>query len=513
MACLQVVNWDSPQDGRQNDKKNKMTLQCIQTGNAKFSYIHHTKLASMKISFHGAARTVTGSKHLLTLSNGKKILLDCGLFQGMGKETLELNSQWGFEPTEIEAIVVSHAHTDHIGLLPRLVKQGYAGKIFATPPTIELASYLLPDSARIQESDVRHANKIKAKRGAEPVEPLYTVEDVEQTMPLFEGHEYNKPFQVTEGVTCTFTDCGHILGSAAVNLLIVERDKETRITFSGDVGRYHDMILRSPSPFPQADYLILESTYGNKLHDLVVQSATDMLDAITHTCLKKKGKLIIPAFSVGRTQEILYVLNRLSLEKSLPALDYYVDSPLSTEITRVMKANPECFNKEVQRLLRQDDDVFSFPGLTFTKTVEESKALSARKEPCVIISAAGMAEAGRVKHHIAHSIDNSRNTILIVGYCEPNSLGGKLQRGAKEVHIFGEHHFVEAEVRVIHSMSAHGDYHDISQWLGCQNPDEIGTVFLVHGEYEEQEPFRQRLQHKGFKHVEIPTLHETFKLK
>lgn len=466
----------------------------------------------MNITFHGAARTVTGSKHLLQLKNGEKILLDCGMFQGMGKETIELNSHWGFEPTEITAVVISHAHIDHIGLLPKLVKDGFRGNVFSTPETLELATLLLADSAHIQESDVKHINKIKAKKGAPLVEPLYTEDDVNDTLALFVVTDYNRSFSVTDTVTCTFTDCGHILGSAAVNLEIKEKGKTTRITFSGDVGRYHDMILRSPAPFPQADYILLESTYGDKLHELVVRSGADLLNVIVNTCLKRKGKLIIPAFSVGRTQEILYILNRLSLERQLPPVPYFVDSPLSSKATKVMKQNPECFNKDVQRLLKQDDDVFDFPGLHFTETVDESKELSMREEPCVIISASGMAEAGRVKHHIAHNIGNRNNTILIVGYCEPGSLGGKLQRGAKEVSIFGEQYDVAADVEVMHSMSAHGDYHDLTQWLGCQNPSEVKQLFLVHGEYDVQTEFRDKLRHKGYTNVAIPSLHETFNL-
>lgn len=462
----------------------------------------------MKIGFHGAARTVTGSKHLLQLSNGKKYLLDCGMFQGMGPETGELNGHFGFDPTDIAAVIISHAHIDHVGLLPKLVKDGYKGKIYCTPQTKDLAEILLRDSARIQESDVRFVNKRNAKLGKPRIEPLYDEDDVEKVLPMFVTIPYDTPHKVDDNIELLYTDCGHILGSAAVNLKIKDKGREVRLTFSGDVGRYRDMILRSPSPFPQADYLILESTYGNKLHENVVTSADEVLRYITDTCLKRRGRLVIPAFSVGRTQEILYLLNRLEMERRLPPLDYYVDSPLSILATEIIKDHPDCFNKHVQQALNKDEDVFSFKGLRYLRTAEESKALNETKEPCVIISASGMAEAGRIKHHIAHTISSPANTILIVGYCEPRSLGGRLRAGATEVGIFGEKYPVNAEIGVIDSMSAHGDYDDLSQWISCQEPGQVKKLFLVHGEYEVQQEFRERLLRKGFPDIEIPDLHQ-----
>lgn len=467
----------------------------------------------MKISFHGAARTVTGSKHLLHVKPDKKILLDCGMFQGMGRDTVRLNSEWGFEPTEVDYVILSHAHIDHVGLLPKLVKDGFNKRIFITPASADLANILLRDSARIQEADIAYINKDRKKEGRELLEPLYTEEDVYNTVQLFEMVDYNQPFQIDEDVELLYTDCGHILGSAAVNLKIREGKNMHRLTFSGDVGRYRDLILRSPQPFPQADYIILESTYGNKLHPLVAGAADDLLQHITQTCIEKKGKLIIPAFSVGRTQELLYLLNRLDLERRLPELPYYVDSPLSIHATEIVKHHPECFNKRVETLLRQDDDVFAFKGLSYTRSVEESIALGNKDEPCVIISASGMAEAGRVKHHIAQNIRDRRNTILIVGYCEPQSLGGRLRAGAEDVSIFGKSFHRNAEVAVMESLSAHGDYDDLCQWLSCQHPQEVKQLFLVHGEYDVQTEFRDRLIKKGFKDVTIPALHEVIGLR
>jgi metallo-beta-lactamase family protein len=461
----------------------------------------------MKIAFHGAARVVTGSKHLLTLNNGRKYLLDCGMFQGMGAQTDVLNRNWGFTPAQVDSLILSHAHIDHCGLVPKLVKDGFAGKVFCTPATKELAGVLLEDSAGIQEDDVKYSNKRRKAEGLPYLQPLYTSDDAKKCMDHFVSVEYDTWYTIDENVQVQWTDAGHIIGSASVHLRIKEDGKETRLTFSGDVGRYKDVILRSPATFEQADYILIESTYGNSLHDPVETTPDMLLKWIDHTCGEKKGKLIIPAFSVGRTQELLYALNQLEEEHRLPDLDYYVDSPLSVAATDIVKSYPQYFNKNVQKLLETDKDPFMFKGLKYIKTVEESKLLNYHDKPCVIISASGMADAGRVKHHISNSIENSRNTILLVGYCEPNSLGGRLMNGAKEVHIFGILHEVHAEVGSIRSMSAHGDVDDLSQFLACQDPKQVKTLFIVHGEYDVQQAFRERLLKKGFTDVEIPALH------
>lgn len=461
----------------------------------------------MKIAFHGAARCVTGSKHLLTLKNGRKILLDCGMFQGMGRETDALNRHWGFEPSEVDIVVLSHAHIDHSGLLPRLVADGYHGKIYCTPATRELSSVLLEDSAQIQEDDVKYVNKRRAAEGQPYLKPLYTAEDAIAVQQYFQEVDYRKWERIDESVELMYTDAGHIIGSACVHLRITEDGKTQQLTFSGDVGRYRDVILKSPDDFPQSDFILLESTYGNSLHDLHVTTPDNLLAWIEKTCIQKKGKLIIPAFSVGRTQEILYALNQLELERRLPDLDYFVDSPLSIKATEIVKKYPEYFNSTIQKIIRSDTDPFRFKGLKYVKTVDESKLLNFRNEPCVIISASGMAEAGRVKHHISNNIENSRNSILMTGYCEPNSLGARLMSGRKEVKIFGVEHEVHAEVGSIRSMSAHGDYEDLSQFLACQDPKLVKKLFLVHGEFEVQEDFRNRLLRKGFPDIEIPELH------
>jgi len=461
----------------------------------------------MKIAFHGAARTVTGSKHLLTLSNGKKYLLDCGMYQGMGKQTDQLNRDFGFDPTEIDEMILSHAHVDHCGLLPKLVKEGYNGNIYCTPATKDLATILMEDSAGIQESDLKFVNKTRAAQGKPYLLPLYTMEDSKLASEKFFVIDYGNWFAIDEFVELMYLDAGHIIGSATVHLRIKENGKTTHLTFSGDVGRYRDVILKSPQEFPQADYIIMESTYGNKLHDKITGTPDVLLKWIEETCLQKKGKLILPAFSVGRTQEILFALNQLEIENRLPDLHYYVDSPLSLEATQVMESYPQYFNNRVQKILTTDDNPFKFKGLKFIKSVEESKSLNYRTDPMVIISASGMAEAGRVKHHISNNIENARNAIVLTGYCEPNSLGGRLKLHPKEVGIFGFVHQVNATIGEIKSMSAHGDYEDLSQWLACQDPKQVKKLFLVHGDYDVQVDFQNRLISKGFPDVEVPALH------
>jgi metallo-beta-lactamase family protein len=461
----------------------------------------------MKIAFHGAARTVTGSKHVLTLKSGRKVLLDCGMFQGMGKDTDAMNRDFGFDPQEIDVMILSHAHIDHSGLIPKLTSEGFTGKIFCTPATYSLTSILLEDSAEIQEDDVKYSNKRRASQGLPYLRPLYTIDDAKKSLDHFVQIEYNKWFDATESVQAMFTDAGHIIGSACVHLRINEGGKTTTLTFSGDVGRYRDIILKSPEVFPQADYILIESTYGNSLHDPADSTPELLLKWIKHSCLEKKGKLILPAFSVGRTQEILFALNQLELENSLPDLDYFVDSPLSIEATEVVKSYPGYFNKKIQRIMQSDKDPFSFKGLKYIKTVEQSKMLNYQNGPMVIISASGMADAGRVKHHISNNVESSKNTIVLTGYCEPRSLGARLLNGITEVSIFGIEHQVHAEIGSIRSMSAHGDFEDLSQWLACQDARKVRQLFLVHGEYSVQQEFQRRLVRKGFQDVIIPEQH------
>ncbi len=465
----------------------------------------------MKISFHGAAQTVTGSKHLIETNSGTKILLDCGLFQGLGQQTDVLNSQFGFDASQVDYLVLSHAHIDHSGLIPKLVKEGFHGPIFCTPATRDLAIILLEDSAMIQRDDKKYINKKRMKKGLPLFEPLYDLQHVEQAMKLFEVRDYKEWFTIHSGIEVMFTDAGHIIGSAAVSLKITEEGKIAALTFSGDVGRYNDAILRSPEVFPQADFIICESTYGNKLHDDVHGTKDVLHDWIEKTCIHKKGKLIIPAFSVGRTQELLHALNELENEGRLPRVRYYVDSPLSLEATDVVRSHPENFNKTLREVMGHDKDVFGFQGLTYVKSVDESKAINFSEQPCVIISSSGMADAGRVKHHIRNNISDERNTILMVGYATPSSLGGKLMNGIKRVNIYGEEYNVRAEVGQMRSMSAHGDYDDLIMFLECQDKTRVQKLFLVHGEYDVQLDFANRLSRKGWR-VEVPGMNAEFQL-
>ncbi|MFT4205215.1 MAG: MBL fold metallo-hydrolase [Chitinophagaceae bacterium] len=467
----------------------------------------------MKIAFHGAARTVTGSKHLVTLKNGTQFLFDCGMFQGMGKETDELNHDFGFDPTPIKYLFLSHAHIDHCGLIPRLVKKGFKGRIFCTSGTRDLVEIMLKDSAKIQMDDAAFLRKRSQKTHTQLEQaPLYDLDDVRDALALFAVVNYNTWIRIEDGLEVYYADAGHIIGSTSVHARITENGVTKQLSFSGDVGRYKDIILKSPQTFPQADFILIESTYGNSLHEDVFNSPDELLGWVKKTCIDKKGKLIIPSFSVGRTQELLYFLNQLSNERQLPQVPIYVDSPLSLEATEVTKKHEDGFNKRIQNLLKIDSDPFDFPGLTFIESVDESKALNNDDRPMVIISASGMADGGRVRHHIFNNIEDARNTILIVGYCEPNSLGGRLMRGAKEVHIFNEYMSVKAEVGIMRSMSAHGDYDDLCQFLACQDPSLVDKLFIVHGEYEVQLDFQRSLMKKGFRDVEIPALHQEFYL-
>ena len=466
----------------------------------------------MTITFHGAARTVTGSKHLLTLEDETRILLDCGMFQGMGEHTDDLNEHFGFNPQKVDYMILSHAHIDHCGLIPRLVAQGFKGPIFCTPPTFDLVKIMLVDSARIQEEDTAYSNKHRRQNNLPLLNPLYTEDDVSAALKLFQTVDYDNEFAISPSVKFHFTDAGHLLGSAAVHLAVTEDGRTSHITFSGDVGRYNDILLKSPQPFTQADYILLESTYGDSLHDEAGSIVEKLLQVINETCIVNKGKLIMPAFSVGRTQELLYALNTLELQGKLPDLNYYVDSPLAEKATRVVMSHPEVYNDEVSAVLKTDDNPFGFKGLHFIESADDSKALNNDPAPCVIISSSGMAEAGRVKHHIKNNIGKPNCTILFTGYCEPNSLGGRLQRGDNEVSIYGEKFQVKASVKAFKSMSAHGDYNDLLHFIAAQDSHQVKKIFLVHGEYEVQQHFRQKILAKGFAVVEIPYQHQKVEL-
>lgn len=457
----------------------------------------------MRIAFHGAARTVTGSKHLITLEKGTQILLDCGMFQGLGNKTDILNSEFGFDAASINYLLLSHAHIDHSGLIPKLVKEGFKGKIFCTAPTRDLGLLLLHDSADIQRNENNRQRQSETSN-----EPLYDENDVAKAAELFVDIEYDNWFELEKGVEVMFSNTGHIIGSAAINLKVTEDGVTRTIFFSGDVGRYRDVLLCPPDPFPQADYVIIESTYGNSLHEDQFSTTDRMMQWVKKACVEKQGKLIIPSFSVGRTQELLYFLNQLSLEKRLPDIPVIVDSPLSSEATKIVKSYPDYFNQRIQKVMEIDDDPFDFPGLHFTQTVEDSMKLESLTDPCIIIAASGMADAGRIRHHIRNNIESDKNIILLVGYCDPESLGGQLMKGEKQVKIMGQEYVVKAEIGVMKSMSAHGDCDDLCRYLSCQDASLVKTIYLVHGEYAVQQDFEKKLNLKGFEHVMIPDMHE-----
>ena len=458
----------------------------------------------MKIQFFGAAREVTGSKHLITTNDGKRILLDCGMFQGKGLETDAMNRDFGFDPATIDHIILSHAHIDHSGLIPYAYKLGFRGSVICTNATRDLCSIMLTDSAHIQELDVKWFNKKRDRQGLDPVEPMYDQSDAEKCMELFIGVANDRRFYINDKVNVKFTNTGHLLGGGVVNLEINENGKKIHIAYTGDIGRQHNRILRAPDPFPQCDYLITESTYGNRLHPAENETSGDLLRVIDQTCVERKGKVIIPSFAIGRTQEIVYILNQFYNEGKLPKIDIYVDSPLAVNATDIYRLHPECMNEDVKHTISYDPDPFGFNGLHYIKNVEESKKLNDLKKPCVIISASGMMEAGRIKHHVANNIEDARNTILIVGYCTPSSLGARIQLGMKEISIFGEKHLVNAHIEKIESLSGHGDYNEMKQFLSCQDPQKIKKVFLVHGEYETQKFYENELEKIGFHDIHIP---------
>ncbi|HLP04089.1 MAG TPA: MBL fold metallo-hydrolase [Paludibacter sp.] len=459
----------------------------------------------MKIKFIGAAREVTGSKHLITTNEGKRILLDCGMFQGKGLETDAMNRNLGFDPATIDYLLLSHAHIDHSGLIPYLYRQGFRGSVICTNATRDLCAIMLADSGHIQESDMKWFNKKRARKGLPPIEPIYNQHDTEACMKLFIGVAYDRRFYINDKINVKFTCSGHMLGSSVVNLELIEDGKKIHIAYTGDIGRRHNKILKAPDPFPQCDYLITESTYGNRRHSEENEKEDDLYKIVTHTCVEKKGKLIIPSFSIGRTQEIIFVLNNLYNKGKLPKVEVFIDSPLSVNATDIFRLHPECMNKEVNEVMKYDTDPFGFNSVHMIKLVEESKALNSYQRPCIIISSSGMMEAGRIKHHVANNISDPRNTILIVGYCAPNTLGYRIQEpGLRSISIFGVEYEIKAEISKIEAFSGHGDYVEMREFLSCQDPSKINKTFLVHGEYDVQQAYANYLHESGFVNIEIP---------
>jgi metallo-beta-lactamase family protein len=457
----------------------------------------------MKITFIGAAQTVTGSMHLIE-ANNKKFLLDCGLYQGKRKEAFEINRNFDlFDPSEIDFVILSHAHIDHAGNLPSLVKKGFTGKIYTTFATRDLSAVMLQDSAHIQEKDVEFVNKKRKKDNKNLFEPLYVMEDAVKTLNQFVGINYHSEFEICEGIKLTFFDAGHILGSVIVSLSITENGKEIALGFSGDLGRPNLPILNDPEKIPDVDYFISESTYGGRLHENPLNSEESLIKVI-NKAIAKKSKVIIPAFSVGRTQEIVYGLHRIFEENKTERIHVYVDSPLAVNATNVFRLHPECFDKETLEFIRKNEDPFGFNRLTYITDANESKKLNSTPGPYIIISSSGMCEAGRILHHLANNIENPNNIILMVGYAAENTLGRKLIDGEKRVNILGTGYNVNSEVVVLESYSAHADENELLNY--CSNFDKsiLKKIFLVHGEKDQQDIYKNNLNSAGFKDVIIP---------
>ena len=457
---------------------------------------------------------MTGSKHLITTDSGKTILLDCGMYQGKGMETDEANRELGFDPKDIHYLLLSHAHIDHSGLIPYIYSLGFRGKIYCTAATRDLCELMLQDTAFIQEQDVRWYNKKMDRQNKPKIKPLFDMSDAQQVMKLFRTVEYDTPYRLNEEIEIQFTNSGHMLGSAVISVAITENGQTKRIAYTGDIGRLHSHILSTPQAFPQCDYLICESTYGNRLHEDTLVSEEQLLGIVEETCMYKKGKLLIPSFSVGRTQEIVYVLNELFNDGRLERVPVYVDSPLSANATEIFRRHAHTLNEQVQDTLRYDPDPFGFNGLRYITDVQQSKALNRSEQPCIIISSSGMLEAGRIKHHVSNHIDDPSTTILIVGYCTPSSLGARIQDPSlRYVSIFGFDHRIRAQVTKVEGFSGHGDYQEMIQYLtACQDAKKVQKVFIVHGEYSAQEAMKAHLHEAGFGVVEVPAKGEEFRV-
>jgi metallo-beta-lactamase family protein len=466
----------------------------------------------MKIQFLGAVRTVTGSMILLTV-NGSRILLECGLYQGKRQESFERNRKLPFDPHSIDAMLLSHAHIDHAGNIPTLVKNGFAGPIFSTPATRDLCTALLRDSGHIQEEDAEYVNKKRAKKGEPPVEPLYTIDDAEASINSFTSVGYDRPFQVVPGVTLTFRDAGHILGSAILVLDVEEDGKKSRLAFTGDLGRPGMPILRDPTIVQDVDYLIIESTYGDRFHDPIEGTEKALRDVVVDT-YNRGGKLIIPAFALGRTQELVYSLHRLTDQRDIPSLPIFVDSPLALNVTEVFRLHPECFDRELNEFLagRKEKDPFGFERLTYTRTTRESKELNFLRQPAVIISASGMCEAGRVLHHLKNNVEDARNTILIVSWQAPYTLGRRLVEHAPQVKIFGEEYSVRARVETINGYSAHADRTGLLDYVRQVGPGRLKAAYVVHGEEPSSLALAEGLRDLGVAQVVVPRPGETASL-
>jgi metallo-beta-lactamase family protein len=464
----------------------------------------------MRIDFHGAAHTVTGSQHLLEI-NGQRLLLDCGLYQGRRAETYTRNLNFAYDPHRVDAVILSHAHIDHCGNLPNLVKNGYEGPIYAVPATVDLATIMMADSGRIQESDAEFVNRKRLGRGEELIEPLYTEADAQRAADLLRGVNYGQAFEPVPGVIARFVEAGHILGSAAISLEIEEKGRKVRFWFSGDIGRYKLPLLRDPILPSEVDYLLMECTYGDKPHNDPSAAFEEFQEIVSRT-IRRGGKVIIPAFAVGRTQELVYHLNLMMFARDVPPVPVFVDSPLAVNASNVFSKHPEIFDDETRWFVQQArHPALDFKMLTYVQSVEESKALNLRKDPMIIISASGMAETGRILHHLKNNIENPLNTVCIVSWQAPHTLGRRLADREKQIKIFGEPYTVKAEVATIGGLSGHAGQ-DLLTKYAVNVKDTVKKVFLVHGEEMPAMALSQKLLERNMREVHYPELHSTTEL-
>lgn len=466
----------------------------------------------MQITFWGAAQEVTGSMHLLEVNN-RRILLDCGLFQGHRAETYERNLHFPFDPATIDTLILSHAHIDHSGNIPNLVKQGFKGNIWCTSATRNLCTYMLMDSGHIQEQDVEYLNKQKQRKGEAPVEPIYTQRDAQICLDQFVSISPHRPVLVTDGVELTFHNAGHILGAAFVQVDIREQSsgKSLRLVFSGDLGREETTILNPPETLAAADIVIMESTYGDRLHDDYSFAQKKLGEVVSQTA-RRRGKVIIPAFAVGRTQELVYALNELDAHGDIPPIPVYVDSPLAVNATDVFRMHPEAWSQEVQQFLAKDGrrTPFDYRRLEYIRDVNDSKRLNHLSESSIIISASGMAESGRILHHLKNNISDSDNTVLLVSFQAENTLGRRLQDGVNPVKIFGEEYQVRAQIETIEGYSAHADQKGLLHWASAFDRQRLQQLFLVHGEPEPAAVLAGKLREAKVAQVTLPTRGQTF---
>jgi len=464
----------------------------------------------MRITFHGAAQTVTGSQHLIEV-NGSKILLDCGLYQGRREESYRRNRTFQFDPRQLTAVVLSHAHIDHCGNLPNLVNQGFSGPIYATPATADLTDILLRDAGHIQESDAEFMNRRNARQGNGMIEPLYTQAEAARVAPLFHTVAYDQEFEPAPGLTARFVEAGHILGSAAISLVIKEQSRRICFWFSGDIGRYKLPLLKDPVLPNEADYLLMECTYGDKPHADPSMSYEEFRDVVSMT-VGREGKVIIPAFAVGRTQELVYNLNTMMFRGEVPLVPVYIDSPLAVNASDVFKRHPECLDNETRKFVEESrHPALDFKMLTYVRSVEESKALNERKDPMIIISASGMAESGRILHHLRNNIGNPRNTVCIVSWQAPHTLGRRLADREQQVKIFGEPYDVRAQIATIRGLSAHAGQDLLAKYaLGVK--ETVRKVFLVHGEPKQAGILMELLHNRQMQNIYYPEMHSSAEL-